>query len=218
MNNLLLFVLITIAYMTPACTKANTTETAGDRPRAGCTCGIESLPDRPEGELTTAEREDLLTLWSEEKLAFDVYTELGKTYPMRMFINISQAESRHRAAVAALAERYGLAQASEEALAQGKFCDQAVSKLYEQLVERGRSSRIEAMRVGCLIEELDIADLRAAASRTDREDLKAVYANLERGSGNHLRAFARQLKRAGGTYTPQYLSEDEYSAIFAGKH
>lgn len=214
MNNFLLMVLTTVFCFTAACTTANPAATVGAQSQAGCACGV-ALPARPEGGLNDTEQADLLALWTEEKLAFDVYTELGKTYLMRMFIHIPQAESRHRAALAALAERYCLAEASEDTLAQGEFRDETVSKLYEQLVERGSSSRIEAMRVGCLIEELDIADLRAAALHTEREDLKAVYTSLERGSGNHLRAFVRQLKRAGGTYTPQHLSEEDYNAILA---
>lgn len=217
MNKFFLSVLITLAGFSPACTVLNQSETGCGDAQTGCACVV-ALPEPPEGGLNAAEQADLLALWSEEKLAFDVYTELGKTYPMRMFTHIPQAESRHRAAVATLAKRYGLAEASEDALAQGEFRDESVSRLYEQLVARGRSSRIEAMRVGCQIEELDIADLRSAASRTDRSDLRAVYANLEKASGNHLRAFDRQLKRAGGTYSPRHLSEEDYNAILAGHH
>ncbi len=226
----LLLVLGTVACVVPACMRSTSapmaqTDNAGSAARSEstggcgeCGCDVATLPVPSEGALTAAEREALIGLWSEEKLAFDVYTELSKTYPMRMYDNIAAAESRHRAAIAALAERYDLADASEASLAPGAFHDEAITNLYDTLVERGQSSRLEAMRVGCLIEELDIADLRAAAAQTDRQDLKTVYANLERGSENHLRAFSRQLDRLGGTYTPEHLSDEDFNDILAGSN
>ncbi len=55
-----------------------------------------------------------------------------------------------------------------------------------------------ALKVGIGIEELDIADLEEYISGTDNADLRRVYANLLRGSENHLRAFERLLARSGG--------------------
>jgi len=40
-----------------------------------------------------------------------------------------------------------------------------------------------------------------------------VYENLLKGSRNHLRAFASTLERYGVTYTPQFLSQEEYEEI-----
>ncbi len=36
---------------------------------------------------------------------------------------------------------------------------------------------------------------------------------LKCGSRNHLRAFIKQLKKNNGTYSPQYISQDEFNKI-----
>ncbi len=80
-------------------------------------------------------------------------------------------------------------------------------------MESGSASLIDAIKVGLKIEEMDIADLRAAIQSTDNNDVKRVLQHLEQGSMNHLRAFAAQLERLGGTYVPTHLSQSEFSQI-----
>jgi hypothetical protein len=85
--------------------------------------------------------------------------------------------------------------------------------LYNQLVERGLRSELDAIKVGLLIEELDIFDLVEARSRACQPEILAVYDDLERGSRNHLRAFFRHLQRHRGEYVPQYLSLSDFEAV-----
>lgn len=51
---------------------------------------------------------------------------------------------------------------------------------------------------------------------TPAPDIALVDANLEKGSRNHLRAFTRQLTANGATYTPSYISQEQYDEIVAG--
>jgi hypothetical protein len=96
----------------------------------------------------------------------------------------------------------------------GVFQNEELQNLYDQLVGMGSQSTEDALKVGALIEEIDIKDLDEWFKRTDNEDVKAVFENLRRGSENHLRAFTRLLlNRYGVTYTPQVLSEEEYRSI-----
>jgi len=67
--------------------------------------------------------------------------------------------------------------------------------------------------VGALVEEQDIADLRAMVQATDNEDLRAAAAVLEAGSRNHLNAFVRNLRTRGVTYEPQVLTSADYGEI-----
>jgi hypothetical protein len=53
-------------------------------------------------------------------------------------------------------------------------------------------------------------------AQTHREDILLVYANLKRGSENHLRAFANNLQRQGLEYRPEYISQEEYDGIIRG--
>jgi hypothetical protein len=66
---------------------------------------------------------------------------------------------------------------------------------------------ISALEVGAYIEELDIADLRDRTASTDVDALDETYARLERGSRNHLRAFASQLDARGVDYVAEVLAD-----------
>lgn len=68
--------------------------------------------------------------------------------------------------------------------------------------------------MGAAIEELDIVDITAEEAKIENnDDIALVYANLKKGSRNHLRAFYRNIIRAGGSYTPQYLTQAEFDVI-----
>jgi hypothetical protein len=95
----------------------------------------------------------------------------------------------------------------------GVFTNPQLSAMYVQLVKRGQTSRQEALKVGALIEETDIKDLRDRLNATADPQLKNLYNNLLQGSYNHLQAFVRQIERQGGSYIPQVLSQQEVKAI-----
>ena len=144
------------------------------------------------GDVSATEREHLVFMREEEKLARDVYTVMYQKWASRIFLNISASEQTHMNAILTLLNRYGIEDPVGENGA-GRFTDPELKALYDELVARGNTSLEEALRVGAAIEELDIADLRDAISVTDNGDILRVYGNLLRGSQNHLRAFTRAL-------------------------
>ncbi len=115
--------------------------------------------------------------------------------------------------VAVLMDKYGL---SDPILEAGNFSNPDLQALYDDLVAQGSSSEEEALRVGAVIEETDIQDLKDQLEKTDNEDITMVYESLMKRSRNHLRAFANNLERRGIDYTPQVLSQEEYDQIIAG--
>jgi hypothetical protein len=96
---------------------------------------------------------------------------------------------------------------------EGKFSSQDVQELYNQLVQQGSTSQIEAFKVGMLIEEMDIADINSEIVKADNEDIKQIFVNLRQGSENHLMAFNRQLLINNEKYQPKYLSQSEIEKI-----
>lgn len=170
----------------------------------------QALAAEPSGGLSKAEGDDLLYMVEEEKLAGDVYSALNEKWNLRVFSNIIQAERTHEAAVKTLLTRYSLL---DPTLEMSKFSNETLQKLHDDLVAQGSSSEEQSMMVGAAVEEIDIMDLEERMSRTDRADIQLVYANLKRGSENHLRAFVNNLQRLGVKYSPQYLSSEEYQAI-----
>ena len=163
-------------------------------------------------DLSTAERDGLIYMREEEKLARDVYLVLYDQWNVRIFGNISKAEQRHTDAVKYLLNRYQVDDpvTNNEI---GSFTNQELLKLYNDLTAQGKTSLVEALKVGAAIEEIDILDLQKDIAAADNEDIKLVYNNLMEGSYNHLRAFVRNLSAQGITYSPQYLSPEAYESI-----
>ena len=172
-----------------------------------------ALAGQPSGGLTILEKKGLLYMVEEEKLAGDVYLALNKKWNLRVFDNIGRAERTHESAVKTLLERYSLPDPTKGA---GKFSNETLQGLYDDLVNRGSASVKDALHVGTAIEEIDILDLEERMVQTDREDILLVYANLKSGSENHLRAFVNNLQKQGFEYSPEYLSQEKYDGIISG--
>ncbi len=141
--------------------------------------------------LSATEKESLLYMREEEKLARDVYNAFYDRYGLRVFSNIATSEQAHMDAVLTLLNRYGLADPA--AAAPGVFNNDDLQALYDDLIDQGNASLTAALQAAVLIEETDIADLQDGLALTSHADLRAVYNNLLRASQNHLRAFSRQL-------------------------
>ena len=99
---------------------------------------------------------------------------------------------------------------------EGVFQNEELQELYDVLIEKGSTSREEALRVGALIEEVDIIDLRTELdSIAQNEEVIRVYTNLCKASENHLRAFTRVLAQYDVQYIPVKLSQEEFDRIMA---
>ena len=170
---------------------------------------IVSLPTQ---DLSENEKEGLVFMREEEKLARDVYTTLYEKWGLPIFTNISQSEQSHTEAVRTVLVKYSIADpVSDETI--GKFTNTDLAKLYTDLAAEGKKSEIDALKIGALIEDLDIKDLQERMVQTDNDDIKLVYQNLVKGSRNHLRAFVSQIESRGEVYTPKYITQEEFDTI-----
>ena len=174
-----------------------------------------SLSTITTGDLSDLEKEGLLFMREEEKLARDVYITLNDIYNLRVFKNISRSEQIHMNAVKYLLDIYELEDPAEGNEV-GVFTNPDLQTLYDNLIASGMVDEIEALKVGALIEETDIADLQThIAEIDDNADIKFVYQNLLRGSSYHLRAFVFNLKVRGVIYEPQILDSLLYMDLLA---
>lgn len=162
--------------------------------------------------LSQEEKDALIFMREEEKLARDVYLKLGESWEIPIFSNIARSEQRHMDAVLCLIEKYELTDPlrSKEL---GQFSNENFERLYSDFTARGAESLEAALLVGAEIEDLDIFDLQNNLATVNNEDIFAVFNELMRGSRNHLRAFTGFLKNKNVTYERQYLSEVEFDKI-----
>ena len=162
--------------------------------------------------LSAQEVKGLLHMVEEEKLAGDVYQTLYTKTGLLNFKNIAASERNHQSALQSLLRQYGITDPTA-GKGVGEFTQPAFTELYQNLVNTGAQSHIDALKVGLKIEDLDIDDLQKEMAHTQRADIKRVYDNLTRGSRNHLRSFDRTLRQMGQTYTPEFISQAQYDAI-----
>jgi hypothetical protein len=191
MKNLLVLIVVLSVYLTlnaQNCGHKNKSKGNCKGGKGNCVQAIDTV----KYDLSSAEKDGLIYMRLEEKLARDVYLTLGKTYTQKMFINIPESEQRHMDAVKALLDKYEIADPITDN-AMGSFANSDFKELYNELVAKGQKSFKDAMLVGKEIEEMDIKDLIERIEQTDNTNIKAVYENLKCGSENHLRAFTKHL-------------------------
>ncbi len=157
----------------------------------------------------------ILFMREEEKLARDVYLALYEIHPLRPFLNISKSEQAHMDAIKYLIDTYELIDPVADN-PEGVFQNDMLQTLYDELIETGSSNEVEALKVGALIEEIDILDLQHELDSTVvNEDVSRVYQNLLSASENHIRAFVRVLAINGVEYVPVKLEQELFDAIMA---
>ena len=188
------------------------TITVASNAQAGTPRNATSTTTLSAATLTPEEIDSLAYMREEEKLAMDVYNALYATWGTPVFDSIALSESAHTTAVLTLINQYSLPDPAATN-PPGVYLDASLQALHDQLVAQGMSSEVEALRVGALIEETDIKDIRERMALTDEAPILKVYDNLLCGSRNHLRSFDRNLQMRGVDYTPVVISEAEWDAI-----
>ena len=169
---------------------------------------------------TADEAADMAFMREEEKLARDVYLTLAETWEMAPFIAIAAAEQKHMNAMLRMLNNYQLPDPAAGKLI-GEFANPDLQALYDTLLVQGAQSPAAALKVGALIEEVDIEDNAAAIATSTKADVEAVYERLNCGSRNHLRAFARAFTALTGMpYEAQVLDQAAIDAILVapGEH
>jgi len=163
-------------------------------------------------KLTAADKEALLFMLEEEKLARDTYSYLADFWGVQQFPNIESSEQSHMNAIMHLLDMYKIPYTVKP---EGEFSNVELQDLYNQFIVDGVISKINAFTIGATIEDLDIVDLRERMDASLNTFVISVFSRLECGSENHLRTFVLGLSLLGEIYTPQYLSQEEYDAIIS---
>lgn len=164
-----------------------------------------------ETTLSQNEKDDLLFLREEEKLARDVYLYSFDKYGTLIFKNIASSESSHMNSVLMILNTYNLEDPAFES--RGIFKNTELQEIYNQLTILSDKSLLDALKVGNIIEDLDIRDLGLNEKRTEKSDLLNLYQLLKCGSRNHLRNFNSQLISNSGAYLPAYITLTEFENI-----
>lgn len=165
----------------------------------------------PAAILNDEQKQILVYMWNEEKLAKDIYLALNAVYPSQQLYTIAtNSETQHEAAMQALLAKYNLSaweplnpQASYSvaaltAIPAGAYTVTALQSLYDALYAKGGASARDSLEVGCMVEVTDVNDFDRDIALVDNVlDAKTVFENLRAGSYNHYWAFDRGLRSMG---------------------
>jgi len=164
-------------------------------------------------ELTQDLKDSITYMFSEEKLAREVYLNVYAQQPVKQLYNIAtKSEVKHEKAVNDLAVKYDLNitlypdtdtpydATSLESYGSGKYPVVAIQELYDMLYDKGIQSEKDALEVGCMVEVTDIDDLDKyidQATTSKASDVLDVFDFLRKGSYKHYWAFDKGLKNKG---------------------
>ncbi len=163
--------------------------------------------------ITASDKDALLFMLEEEKLARDTYSYLADLWSINQFANIKKSEQSHMNAVENLLIQYKIA---HTILPSGEFANQDLQKFYNQFVIDGAISVANAYQIGATIEDLDIVDLQTNINASSNTCIISVFKSLQCGSRNHLRSFVLGIENIGESYIPQFLAQVDYDAIISG--
>lgn len=164
--------------------------------------------------LDQQEKDAILYMREEEKLARDAYNLFFDKWNVNPFGNIRHSEQVHMDRMKTLITTYQL----EDPVAKnndlpGVFSNALLQKYYTELSSAGSKSLTDALLAGAKIEELDITDLEQRIKQATKQDIIATYNYLKMASENHLRAFVRRLKMQGVDYEPVILNKEAFDKI-----
>ena len=215
-NSKMRLVLVTvftfISFFTFSCSKTDSLSIADQYGQFNGIYLNSQIATLPMQTISDAESISLIHMREEEKLARDVYIAMFNKYGLRIFENISISEQTHTDAILQLLTKYAIKD-PVGVNAFGVFTDPGLQALYTSLVNSGSVSVIEAYKVGAIIEDLDLNDLKNDLLKVDNQDIILVYQMLSKGSRNHMRNFYSNLKSLGFTYVPQFITQSELDAI-----
>lgn len=215
-NSKMRLVLVTvftfISFFTFSCSKTDSLSIADQYGQFNGIYLNSQIATLPMQTISDAESISLIHMREEEKLARDVYIAMFNKYGLRIFENISISEQTHTDAILQLLTKYAIKDPAG-VNAVGVFTDPGLQALYTSLVNSGSVSVIEAYKVGAIIEDLDLNDLKNDLLKVDNQDIILVYQMLSKGSRNHMRNFYSNLKSLGFTYVPQFITQYELDAI-----
>lgn len=167
-------------------------------------------------QISQSDRDALIYTMQEEKVANNFYTAMQSLYALNVFQNISKSETMHMKHVKTLLDNFGIDNpVSGKYEAAGSFMDAGLERMYNDMISIGNISVTDALKESAKFEEMDIRDLKAFVESAENTSIESTLNKLINASGNHLRAFVRNLKTRGIEYSPQYLSQEEFNGVIS---
>lgn len=162
--------------------------------------------------LTEGEIDGIKYVRESEKLSRDIYSIFFNTWEIEIFNILYKTEITHSNAMKNTIEKYNLDDPSEDDSI-GVFTSPYFQRLYDDFLEKGKTSFYEAMYIAATIEEMAIYDFKDYKTQIEDKDLSKLFLNLEYGAIANLRKLNKELELFGISYEARYISPAELRVI-----
>ncbi|MEN6611781.1 MAG: DUF2202 domain-containing protein [Methanoregulaceae archaeon] len=170
-----------------------------------------SIPASP---LNASELNDVIYLQEAEKAERDLFQTFSTRYnSITIFSSMATNAAAFMKADDIILSRYNISNPEEAQV--GVFANQKLQHMYDAATNEGSFTLENALQASAMSEDMHIADLSGAISRTDNQDLAYMYGKELSLSRNDLRLIVGQIQGFGGNYTPVYITADSYNAIIS---
>lgn len=171
----------------------------------------------PQTEVNTAalmadEKQWLMFMREEEKLARDFYMEMYNAWGLSIFVGMSKEEKEHLNSLLEIFRMYFLPDPIGIDTPRS-YANNYLANVHNSLYNQGIQSIKDGLKACALQEEINILDLDSAIKSTQKRNIQKVYSELQRDSFNHLRSFARCLETMGERYQAVKLPQQTVDAI-----
>ena len=146
--------------------------------------------------LTEEQKDMLFFIYQGEKAARDIYITLNKIHKNEStFALMKFAEQRHVDCTRELCHIYGVETSTIDENSVGEFDSPVLQTLYDECVEKGKLSLMDALEVGEFLESTDIEHLEQASVGMPN-DVVNVYNKLTKKNKSYLGTFQTAILKA----------------------
>lgn len=196
---------------TPVPTQAEPVTDAGTVTATTLNATFLSIPASP---LNVSELNDVVYLQEAEKAERDLFQTFSTRYnSITIFSSMATNAAAFMKADDIILSRYNISNPEEAQV--GVFANQKLQHMYNTATNEGSFTLENALQASAMSEDMHIADLGGAISRTDNPDLVFMYGKELSLARNDLRLIVGQIQSFGGNYTPIYITPETYNAILS---
>ncbi len=176
-------------------------------------CGQYALT-LPKQDLSQTEKQVLSNARQVEKLVHDVHFTLYSKWNIPALLRKSSAAEIKTQCVKQLINKYDLQDPVNDNEI-GKFADNNLTKQYNLFVEQGSKSLNDAFTISAQVLEFSLYNLNQDLTKVDNDDIKLVLNNLKNSTEKEFAMTVKRLEKFGITYTPKYISQQEFTRIIS---
>ncbi|MCB0645205.1 MAG: DUF2202 domain-containing protein [Saprospiraceae bacterium] len=162
------------------------------------------------------EQKTLVQIFEQEKMARDVYTQIGEKFGIKILKNAAIGKQKQMSQILDLLALNQANIAFDDA--QGVFRNAELTEHYNAFLAEGLGSLNNAFRVGAKMEDYNIYQIDKVLSSTTNDKLVLLFSKLSCSSGNELKTQVNMLVGNGEMFMPDYISVKLYRSIMHDNH